>query len=164
MTSFKNGFGQGNRLLKCVVIPSTCTITESNLGPSYDVGGLEHLVFPYGASYCGVYFCQYLKELILPDSIVSIYHNALTGLSNVKKLKLPKIMSLGSNVFDRNYDLLEYDFSAYEQVPTFEGEFTYINPKCKIIVPDNLYDEWIAAANWSTYANYIYKASEVNNE
>ena len=32
-----------------------------------------------------------------------------------------------------------------------------------IIVPDALYDEWIAASNWSTYADYIYKASEISN-
>jgi hypothetical protein len=28
-------------------------------------------------------------------------------------------------------------------------------------VPDSLYDEWIAATNWSTFADYIYKASEM---
>ena len=40
--------------------------------------------------------------------------------------------------------------------------FNKINTICKIVVPDNLYDQWIAATNWSTYADYIYKASEVS--
>ena len=88
-----------------------------------------------------------MKELILPDSIISVYYDALGGLSNIKKLKLPKVPKLGPGAFGYNYDLLEYDFSRYEQVPIFEGEFAYINPKCKIIVPDVLYDEWIAAEN-----------------
>ena len=158
-------FGQENPLLKCVVIPSTCAITEDNPGPGYNVGGIEHIVFPYGSTnYCEIYYCQYLKELILPDSIISVYYDALGGLSNIKKLKLPKVPKLGPGAFGYNYDLLEYDFSRYEQVPIFEGEFAYINPKCKIIVPDVLYDEWIAAENWSTYANYIHKVSEVSNE
>ena len=30
----------------------------------------------------------------------------------------------------------------------------------KIIVPDALYDEWIVATNWATYASQIIKKSE----
>jgi hypothetical protein len=40
--------------------------------------------------------------------------------------------------------------------------FNGINAIAKIIVPDALYDEWIAATNWAGYQSYIYKASEVN--
>ena len=36
----------------------------------------------------------------------------------------------------------------------------YTNENLKIIVPDELYDTWIVATNWSTYANKIVKASE----
>ena len=36
-----------------------------------------------------------------------------------------------------------------------------INPLCKIIVPDNLYSQWKTETNWVTYANYIYRASDV---
>jgi hypothetical protein len=32
----------------------------------------------------------------------------------------------------------------------------------RIIVPDALYDEWIAATNWSSHASRIIKASEFN--
>jgi len=32
-----------------------------------------------------------------------------------------------------------------------------------IIVPDNLYDGWIAATNWVAYASKIKKVSEVEN-
>lgn len=34
------------------------------------------------------------------------------------------------------------------------------NENLQIIVPDNLYDEWIIAENWSNYASQIVKASE----
>jgi hypothetical protein len=55
-----------------------------------------------------------------------------------------------------------YDFSALEAVPTLSttNAFANIPSDCKIIVPDALYDEWIAATNWSTYASYIIKKSE----
>ena len=57
----------------------------------------------------------------------------------------------------------EYDFSQFTAIPTLANinAFNNINAQCKIVVPDELYDEWIAATNWATYANYIYKASEV---
>ena len=38
--------------------------------------------------------------------------------------------------------------------------FSSIPSDCKIIVPDTLYDTWIAATNWSTYASKIIKKSE----
>jgi hypothetical protein len=41
------------------------------------------------------------------------------------------------------------------------SSFNRINKLAKIIVPDNLYDEWIASTNWSLFADYIYKVSEV---
>jgi hypothetical protein len=55
-----------------------------------------------------------------------------------------------------------YDFSTHEIVPRLWNitAFTNIPSTCKIIVPDSLYDEWIVAANWSTFANQIVKASE----
>ena len=58
---------------------------------------------------------------------------------------------------------VKLDFSQCSAVPTLSNTsaFSGITKIAKIIVPDSLYDEWIAAANWSTYANYIYKASEV---
>ena len=55
-----------------------------------------------------------------------------------------------------------YDFSALTTVPSLSATnaFTNIPSDCKIIVPDALYDTWISATNWSTYASYIIKKSE----
>lgn len=64
--------------------------------------------------------------------------------------------------FNDCWSVVEYDFSQCEEIPSGTlADFSDMNPICKIIVPDNLYDEWIAASNWSGYKNYIYKASEV---
>ena len=38
--------------------------------------------------------------------------------------------------------------------------FQNTNSTFKIVVPDELYDQWIVAADWSTYASQIVKASE----
>lgn len=76
------------------------------------------------------------------------------------------ITSIGEQAFYDCYSLIKYDFSQATAVPTLSNTsaFRFINQLCKIVVPDNLYDQWIAATNWSTYADYIYKASEVVSE
>jgi hypothetical protein len=50
-------------------------------------------------------------------------------------------------------------------VPTLGGTgvFSSIPSDCKIVVPDNLYDTWKAATNWSTHASKMVKASEFNS-
>ena len=54
-------------------------------------------------------------------------------------------------------------FDGKNHVPMSVEEvsaFTGIPTTCKIVVPDALYDEWIVATNWATYASRIVKASE----
>ena len=58
---------------------------------------------------------------------------------------------------------ISYDFSECSAIPVLSAsngiaskDDIYI-----IIVPDALYDEWIAATNWVAYASKIKKASEV---
>ena len=57
-----------------------------------------------------------------------------------------------------------YDFRASKSVPTLSNTnaFNNIPSDCKIVVPDSLYDTWIAATNWSTHASKIIKASKFN--
>lgn len=66
-------------------------------------------------------------------------------------------------MFYNCYAIIWYDFSHHTSVPSLTNvnSFNNIKGNCKIIVPDALYDTWIAATNWSTYADYIYKVSEV---
>lgn len=78
------------------------------------------------------------------------------------------------------YTYCTYDFSRTLQIPVLNNsksfgwsnspwvsgspsykEGTGPNYVEKIIVPDSLYDEWIAATNWRLYKNKIVKASEV---
>ena len=55
-----------------------------------------------------------------------------------------------------------YDFSEVTAVPVLSASsgLTKISFISAIIVPDALYDEWIAATNWVAYASKIKKASE----
>ena len=52
-----------------------------------------------------------------------------------------------------------FDFSNSTVVPSITNSNAF-NGSFKIVVPDNLYEEWIAATNWSSHASKIIKASE----
>ena len=56
------------------------------------------------------------------------------------------------------------DFSQATAVPTMHNTNTFQNTNntFKIVVPDALYNDWIVATNWSTYASHIVKASEAS--
>lgn len=69
------------------------------------------------------------------------------------KIKLPNtITTIGSSCFQECPSAVEYDFSDFTQIPTLSSynAFQQINSICKIKVPASLYEDWIAASNWSS--------------
>ena len=109
------------------------------------------------------YNCSNLTSVSLGEGVTSIgdYAFASSGLSSIT---IPNsVESLGANVFRGCANLLKYDFTSHTTIPTLSNTnaFNNINGLCKIYVPDALYDDWIVATNWATYADHIYKASEM---
>lgn len=84
--------------------------------------------------------CNRIVSFIMPKSLVRIKDRAFLGCTSVKK----------------------YDFSLLEKVVILESAsaFNGMPDSCKIIVPDTLYDEWIATVDWKSLADHIIKASE----
>lgn len=76
----------------------------------------------------------------------------------------PAMIISGAAFADTN--ILVFDFSACHQIPTLSNTSAFKGTAAekKIIVPDSLYTNWIAAANWSSTTNgiknAIVKASE----
>lgn len=101
--------------------------------------------------------CSALTSVDFPNvtsmSGGSCFRNCLK-LTNVR---IPKVESIGGYTFYGCTKCLEYDFSECTAVPTLSNTnaFQNINSNAKIKVPSALYDEWIAATNWTTYAKYI---------
>ena len=59
-------------------------------------------------------------------------------------------------VFNGNTSMKYYDFTSHTSVPSLGiNAFSNIPSDCEIRVPAALYDEWVAATNWSTYASNI---------
>lgn len=134
------------------------------------------------------YFCYSMKAVILPNSITSLDGQALRDMkfktivlptkiqtlpvyflestNTLANIIIPKnITNIGVEAFSYCTGMAFYDFSHHTAVPTLANTnaFTGIPTDCKIIVPDNLYDTWIAATNWSTYASYIIKKTDWDN-
>lgn len=132
--------------------------------------------------------CQSLTQVVIPDSVTSINSYAFYVCKGLPSINLPngitkitnslfyQCLSLDAIVVPNSVTTIEnyaiyackililIDFRTFTAVPTLSATTALQNipEDCKIVVPDDLYDEWIAATNWSTYASYIIKASEFN--
>ena len=67
------------------------------------------------------------------------------------------VTTINAGLFTNCLGVAYYDFSAYTTVPALANAsaFSGIADDCEIRVPAVLYDEWITATNWATYADYI---------
>ena len=101
--------------------------------------------------------CVSLSSVVIPSSVKSIsawafdYCTALTSV-----VVQSELTSIGVSAFGNCNGAAFYDFTACTAVPVMEGDaFSAIPSDCEIRVPAALYDEWIAATNWATYADNI---------
>ena len=104
------------------------------------------------------YNCYSLASITIPDGVTSIGNHAFNSCYSLASITIPNgVTSIGDYVFNYCYSVAFYDFTDYTSVPTLANTnaFTNISVDCQIRVPASLVDEWKAATNWSTYANYI---------
>ena len=126
-------------------------------------------------------FCYSLASVIIPDGVKSIDYSAFSSCYSLGSVVIPdSVTSIGSSVFYQCYSLASviipdgvksidssmffqcrsaryFSFANHTAVPTLSNTnaFRLIPSDCEIRVPAALYDKWIAATNWSTYASNI---------
>lgn len=107
--------------------------------------------------------CYSLKSVVLPSRLTRIEQYTFSQCSSLTSIKIPStVNAIYTYAFSRCTGLRKVDFSEHTAIPTLQSSvFNNIPTDCKIIVPDNLYDSWIVATNWSDIASLIVKASEV---
>ena len=136
---------------------SGCTLGLGYGSVSYCVMGST------GAS--GRVYCNMLQAVEVGRNVTSIGNYAFNYCYSLSSIVIPdSVTSIGNYAFYYCSGMAFYDFSQCTSVPTLGGTsvFSNIPSDCKIVVPDALYDTWIAATNWSTHASQIVKASEFN--
>ena len=85
--------------------------------------------------------------------------------TSLKRIKMnASSRSWGTNMFDGCTSLELVDMTGSTGVPQLENvnNFANTNDTYKIVVPDSMYDEWIAATNWASIASHIMKQSDWN--
>ena len=113
----------------------------------------------------GKVYCNMLKAVEIGKNVTSIGNYAFQYCASLASIVIPQgVTSIGSCAFQYCCGMAFYDFRTAKSVPTLSDTNTFSNipSDCKIVVPDSLYDTWIAATNWATYAAQIIKASEFN--
>lgn len=172
--------------IQCIIIPSSVTLlgdysTSScyslqvvsipkSMGTvgagQYTMSRVKHICLPEEFTSVGNNFfssCPALYRVNIPLNATMIGLNAFNGCYNLAKILIPaSVINIFNNAFYGCRSLSYVDLSQHTSIPTLANAqvFTNVNINCKFIVPDALYDEWVSATNWSTYADKIIKASE----
>lgn len=114
-------------------------------------------------------FCASLTDVTLSEGVKDIGNGAFESATSISTIVIPSTLTSFNHTVFRTCTSLKYvDMRNASVVITLSNVSAFASTTCPFVVPDNLYDEWIAATNWSTYANRIVKASEfvepTNNE
>ena len=163
VTKIGNNAFIGKSLTSVVIPDSVTTIGMYGFG---NCSSLKSVVIGNSVTYIGDGAFQngsQLTSIVIPDSVTSISIAAFSNCTRLTSVTIGNsVTSISSLAFQYCSSCLEYDFSNCTRVPTLGNAdvFKNINANAKIVVPDSLYDTWIAATNWSDYASYIVKKSE----
>ena len=102
-----------------------------------------------------------IEKKVLPGC----YTRMFNGCTSLKRIKMNASSgSFGRNMLKDCTSLELVDMTGSTGVPYLENvdNFSNTNDTYKIVVPDSLYDEWIAATNWASIASHIMKQSDWN--
>ena len=95
----------------------------------------------------------FAEEGTIGNSINSNYIKIHPSVNSVYNIEL---------YYNNAFGFVILDFSNHKFIPECIS-YPFVIEGCTIIVPDELYDEWIDATNWSEIKWYIYPASKCKN-
>lgn len=102
--------------------------------------------------------CTSLSEVSFRDNSISVGSSAFYNCYSLTTLSFPEVVtSIGSNAFNGCYSLDLYDFTKATSIPTLNNANAFSNTSTSkhIIVPNELYLDWVEATNWSSIASSI---------
>lgn len=93
----------------------------------------------------GLAYNELLENIVMPSTLTTLYNNLMEGSYGIKYIDFSKCLQIPT-----------ITTSTFPSVANLEQRY---NLKY-IIVPDDLYEDWLVATNWSNYTNYIIKKSD----
>lgn len=144
--------------LTSVKIPNT--VTSIGAYAFRGCTGISSIKIPSIVTSLGKYAfnkCNTLLRVELQEGLKTIGDYAFSDCVSMTSIKIPSsVTSIGTLAFGSWYNAKYYDFTSHTSVPTLTNASTfYLGEDTEIRVPAALYDEWIAATNWSSNADYI---------
>lgn len=121
---------------------------------------IHYILLPDGLQSIGSYafYTVPLKNVVIPESVEAIDSFAFSACYLMETVTISNgACTIAADAFANCYTVQYFDFTRCKSVPTLESvdAFDNLSTLCEFRVPANLYDEWIAATNWSTYAAQI---------
>lgn len=113
-----------------------------------------------GGAFAGAAF---LQTVDIHSSVTRIYTAAFAGCGSIKQVIINgTIAVIERDTFYGCTSMIFYDFSNHTSIPALDNRsaFNRMPDSCKIVVPDILYDQWVAKTNWSVFADQIIKKSD----
>lgn len=143
--------------LKCLVMPKSSSISASN-GLAY-TQGLRKVILGGGMKSLGstAFRSSSITSFLTPPGIETLYPPYSDNY--LRLIVIPKSVTKMAG-FSTCNNLSLCIMWQHEVVPTLTASFGTVASNCQIVVPDALYDEWIAATNWSAVADKIIKKSD----
>lgn len=141
-----------------VSIPNSVTKYNGSFQKCYS---LQSVTIPNNAELSGYSTfsgCRSLRSLVIPRAMISSNYQTYTGCRSLAHISfLHNVTSVDPGVFSNCSGLKRIDFAHNTEVAQISSTnpFSNVPADCEIRVPAALYDEWIAATNWSTYASQI---------
>jgi len=168
VTYFPANFCSNCYSLEEFTIPASITTLASQM--FYNCRGLQKIVInstnitSIPEAFCRS--CYAIKSINIPSSVTSIGNYAFNDCPNINEWVMPSgLTSVGQYGFGYEYGVVVHDYSSCTSVPTLGANaFMRIASDCKIVVPDELYSDWIVATNWANYITKIVKASDYFTE
>lgn len=112
-------------------------------------------------SYTGQDKAYKLSEMA--DAVAEISNITISLIDrSAKRLVIPpKVSFIGQHALSGFGRCLEFDFTAHTSVPELASSnaFGQLNRLAKILIPADLYDEWISSPGWSELTEYIVPTS-----
>ena len=143
--------------LSSINIPDSVTsIGESAFHKCYALPSINipDSVTSIGASAFG--YCYALSSINIPDGVTSIGKSTFSSCNALSSINIPdSVTSIGASAFSYCYAIRYFDFTSCTAIPTVESNSFNSTVNFTILVPAALYDQWITATNWSTYASKI---------
>lgn len=144
------------------------TVTEIGIDAFY-MSALSKLVIPIDSQLRTISFRAFygtdLTSIELPTTVTTIAGRAFQRCTKLTSITIPSsVINIAYELFNGCTALVTINFAFHDTIPTLENvsAFTDVASGCQCILPDDLYDEWIASDVWKDVTTLTFiKASEV---